>query len=390
MTTMSHRERVLTALNHQEPDRIPIDVGATGVTQIHGEAYVRLLHHLGWVEEAEKIEEAEKVKKGRGSSMATLSQKFLDFLDVDCRGIDLGAPEKTPQVFLDKNRYVDEWGVVWIRAEGGEFINQEGPFQKKAPTSRDFERHAWPDPDDDGRYRGFKERAQKVRQETDYALVFNFPYGLVRECQRTRGFGEWLEDLLVNPALAEALMEKVLEVVTGIAKRALEEAGPYMDVVLFYDDMGFQDRCYMRPELYRRLVKPYHSKLVETLKSQTSAKVMMHSDGAIREILWDLIDIGVEIINPVQTTAKGMDSRSLKAEFGQHLSFWGAIDTQWALPFGTPDQVREEVRKRLQDLAPGGGYIVGSCHNIQAEVPPKNILAMIEAAKEYGVSRKRH
>lgn len=382
MTVMSHRERVITALNHQEPDRVPLDIGATGVTQIHSDAYIRLLRHIGWMEEAERVEEAEKIKMGRGSSMATLSQKFLNFLDVDCRGIDLGAPEKTPNVFLDKNRYIDEWGVLWIRAEGGEFINQEGPFQKKEPTFQDFEKHIWPDPDDAARYRGLKERAQEIRQQTDYLLVFNFPYGIVRECQRMRGFGEWLEDLLVNPTLAKALLEKVLEVVTGIISRALEEIGPYVDAVLWYDDMGFQDRCYMRPELYQRLVKPYHGKLVEAIRNKTSARVMMHSDGSIREILWDLVDIGVEVINPVQTTAKGMDSRNLKVEFGKHLSFWGAIDTQWVLPFGTPDQVKEEVKKRIQDLASEGGYVIGSCHNIQAEVPPENILAMIEAARE--------
>jgi uroporphyrinogen decarboxylase len=233
------------------------------------------------------------------------------------------------------------------------------------------------------RYAGLKEGAERIRRETDCALLFELPYGVVREAQRMRGFSEFLADLLINPTLAESLMEKVLAVVTAVAERALDRVGP-VDVVLWIEDLGFQDRAYMRPELYQRLVKPYHRQLVETIKKKTDAKILVHSDGSIREILADLIDIGVDAINPVQVSAKGMDSQELKRSFGRDLSFWGAIDTQHVLPFGTPEQVRDEVRTCIRDLAPGGGYVLGACQTIMREVPAENVLAMFDAAVKYG------
>jgi uroporphyrinogen decarboxylase len=140
----------------------------------------------------------------------------------------------------------------------------------------------------------------------------------------------------------------------------------------------------MRPEVYREKVKPYHRRLVESIKSKTDAKVFMHSDGSVYALIPDFIDIGVEVLNPVQVSATGMDSARLKTEFGDDLSFWGAIDTQEVLPRGTPEDVRNEVKRRIGDLAPGGGYVMGSVHNMQADVPPENVIAMFDSALEYG------
>jgi uroporphyrinogen decarboxylase len=199
-----------------------------------------------------------------------------------------------------------------------------------------------------------------------------------------RGFGEWMEDLVLDPAMAEALMEHCTGVSVEIAEFILEEVGDYIDVALFQDDLGFQDRSYMRPELYREKVKPYHRRLVEATKSKTGAKVLMHSDGSVYSLIPDLIEIGVDALNPVQVSAKEMDAGRLKAEFGKDLSFWGGIDTHQVLPWGTPDDVRIDVKARIDALASNGGYVVASVHNIQAEVPPENIVAMFDAALEYG------
>ncbi len=157
-----------------------------------------------------------------------------------------------------------------------------------------------------------------------------------------------------------------------------------MDVVCFPDDMGFQDRPYVRPELYRKMIKPYHRRIVETIKRKTDAKVLMHTDGSVYPLIPDFIEIGVDILNPVQVSARDMDSRRLKAEFGADMSFWGGIDTHRVLPTGTPEDVRNEVKKRIADLAPGGGYVLGSVHHILAEVPPENVVVMFDAALEYG------
>lgn len=180
-------------------------------------------------------------------------------------------------------------------------------------------------------------------------------------------------------------MTKVVETISAIAEHALEQVGDEIDVFWFADDMGFQDRPYMRPQMYRELVKPYHAAFLERVRAKTDAVIMMHNDGAIHDLLADYIEIGVQALNPVQVSADGMgDTAALKAEFGNDLVFWGAIDTQHVLPFGSPQDVRDEVKRRIETLGPGGGYVLAPGHNIQSEVPPENVVAMFEAALEMG------
>ena len=378
-STITRRERVVRALNHEEPDRVPFDIGGTVASTIHPEVYSGVRKLLGFPLETEFTRHLTVL-----TEMVTPSEPFLDYADACIRKVGAQIPRTNEEGPGYVQRYVDEWGVVWARLdEFSEFADKGGPFQHQEPSTGDLERYPWPDPSDPSRYAGMREEADRIRRETDCALVCEIPYGVVRECQRMRGFAEFLEDLLINPAYAQALMEKVVDVVVAIAERTLETV-PDADVCLWVEDMGFQDRAYMRPELYQRMVKPYHARLVEAIRKNTDAKVMVHSDGTIRELLADFIEIGVQVINPVQVSAKGMDSAELKRDFGRDLSFWGAIDTQHVLPFGSPDDVKAEVKKRIHDLAPGGGFVIASCHNIQREVPPENVIAMIEASAEYG------
>ena len=180
------------------------------------------------------------------------------------------------------------------------------------------------------------------------------------------------------------MLAKIVDVVVAVTAQTLDLIGPFVDVVLFDDDLGFQDRGYMRRTVYQDIVKPHHARVVKAIKDHSNARVVLHSDGSIRDYLPDLIEIGVDGINPVQVSAARMDSAELKHEFGNDLCFWGAIDTQRVLPFGTPNEVRLEVQKRITDLAPGGGYIAASCHNILEEVPAQNIKAMFDAIHEFG------
>jgi uroporphyrinogen decarboxylase len=381
MSTLTHRERVIKALSHEEPDRVPLDLGGAGVTTTNTKAYARLVKYLGIEEDLTTL------VTNKRSMTVVPSERVLQLLDIDTRGLTPSRPDLRPDEDIDENSYIDEWGVLWQRPESGHFINTGGPFQQiDDPTVVDLEKYdRWPDPHDPGRVRGLREKARKLHQETDYAIVFQLPYAVVRECQRVRGFGEWLADLIGAPVFAEGLMERALEVSVGIALTTLEQVGDYVDVVIFPEDLGIQDMCYVRPELYRKVIKPYHRRLVEAIKSKTKAKVLIHSDGAIYAIIGDLIDIGIDVLNPVQVSARDMDTKRLKREFGNHLSFWGAIDTHRALPLGTPEEVSAEVRTRIDDLAKDGGYVVASVHNIQAEVPPENIMAMFQTAREYGV-----
>lgn len=379
MATLTHRERVLLALNHEEPDRVPIDLGATSASQIHPEVYGDMLRRLNLPEDRDARSTIAIL-----SNLVTPGEELLERVGADLRKVTLKIPRFSEQGEGFVQQYVDEWGVVWSRPDAmSEMADSGGPFQQQEPSAADLERYPWPDSADPIRYSGLKEGADRIRSETDYALVCEIPYGVLREAQRMRGFSQFLEDLVINPILAETLMERCLAVVAAVAERALDAVGP-VDVVVWFEDMGFQDRGYMRPTLYQRLVKPYHRRLMEVIKKKSDAKVLLHSDGSIREYLPDFIDIGIDAINPVQLSCKGMDSQELKQNFGRDLSFWGAIDTQQLLPFGTPEQVRDEVRRCIVDFASGGGYVLASCHNIQRGVPADNVLAMFDAAMEYG------
>ena len=209
--------------------------------------------------------------------------------------------------------------------------------------------------------------------------------GLTEMLFRLRGFEDGYMDLAADPALARALMERVLEEKLAWWGAILPELGDAVDVVGEADDLGGQATPLFAPRTYRALVKPLHAELIAFIRARTRAKVLFHSCGAIRELLPDLVEIGVDVLNPVQVSAAGMETAALKRDFGRDLVFWGGgVDTQGVLGSGTPDDVRTEVRRRVADLAPGGGFVFASVHNIQANVPPENVAAMWEAVAACG------
>lgn len=373
---MRHRERVVRALNHEETDRVPVDLGGGPATMIHLDAYQRLVARLGMPGEPHRL------VGWREGQVVVPSERVLQRLGVDIRGFGLGPPERTPVREIDADTYYDEWGVLWAKA-GPEAAALPAcpPFQHlDEPVPADLDAIEWPHPDDPGRIRGLADRIGAARRTTDYALVLNLPNSTFALAQRMRGFTELFEDLLTEPAFAEALQDRITTIICGWAEAALAEVGDLVDGVSFADDMGIQSGAYMSPDLYRRMVMPHHARLVAAIRRHTRARVIMHSDGAIHELLPHIIEAGVEVINPVQVNAEGMDPERLKREFGRDLCFWGGVDTQRVLPFGSPEDVRAEVRRRLSDLGRGGGYVLASVHNIQAEVPAENIVAMFETA----------
>lgn len=375
--TLTHRERVTRALSHQESDRVPIDFGGGPATQIHPDAYLALLDHIGL-----RREELIEGERGEGQVVRP-SEAVLRHFDVDVRGVGLGEPERSPRRPLGSTSYLDEWGVTWSKAHHtAPWINVKGPLQHLVdPGAAAVEEIPWPDPADPGRVRGLRAQVERLRTETDFAIVLNLPNANFALAQRVRGFTQLLEDLLLSQPFAMALQERITDVICGIAEHALKEVGDLIDAVSFADDMGIQTQSFMSRDLYRRAVKPHHARLVETLHRHSEARVIMHSDGAILDLLPDIVDCGVDVINPVQVNAEGMDPVRLKREFGSELCFWGGIDTQKILPYGSPDEVAAEVRARVADLGRGGGYVLASVHCIQAEVPPANVVAMYETAR---------
>jgi len=376
---MTSRERVMAALNHEEPDRVPIDLSQAVGDGITIAAYRNLLRHLGMDERSAQI----KDKRGQ---TAKVDEAVLQRFRVDFRGIGLGAPDNWQDRWLDERTVQDEWGVVRTMPPGSYYYDLVGPPLAEEATLSAIERHRWPDANDPGRYRALREQARHLHQETEYAVVLDVNCSFFLRCCELRGWENFYLDLVANVEFAEALMDRYLGIRLAMAERALQEAGDNIDIVMVTsDDLGMIDRTLISPALYRSLVKPRQKRTFDLIRARTSAKLFCHTDGAVYPLIPDLIEIGVEVLNPVEVGAAGMDdTKKLKQGFGDKLTFWGAIDTRRVLPYGTPAQVREEVRRRILDLGPGGGYVVCPVHNIQPEVPPENVVAMYEAAYELG------
>jgi len=381
MTTkaeMTPRERVMATLDLQEPDRVPIDLAQAGGDGITAVAYQRLIRHL-------RLPPREGRIMNKMAQSVHVEEDVLQRFRVDFRRLDLGAPDNWQNEAVGDDGYRDEWGVVRIRPRGSHYYDlAESPMTDDTLSAID--RYPWPDPEDPGRYRGLRERARELHGGTDYAVVLNANCAFFLRCAELRGWENFYVDMVGNPEFACALMERYLDIRLRMAELALEQVGEDIDIVFATsDDLGMTDRLIVSPEMYRRLIKPLQKKTFDFFRDRTPAKRFFHCDGALYPLIEDFIEIGAEVLNPIQVSAVGMgDTVKLKREFGDRLAFWGAIDTSRVLPLGTTDDVREEVRLRIADLAPGGGYVLCSVHNIQPEVPPENVVAMFDAAREFG------
>ena len=375
---MTHRERVLTALKRQPPDRVPVDLGGSLASTINIHAYRRLMAHLGFGDDPPVA------YLSRRSNSVLPEERLLQYLGVDCRAVILESPDAYPEREVPDGSLFDEWGITWKHLGSGQhYINTDGPFYRQDPDPGLLEKFAWPEPLDPGRFRTLRKQAQAHRAASDAALILVLGVGAVHQIQFMRGYTSSLEDLILAPDFVRAFMERYTDFWGCMVERALQEVGYLVDLAMFGDDLGTQQGPVMSPVLYRRLIKPYHARMVQAVK-RFDKPVLLHSCGSVAALIPDLIQVGFDALHPIQVSAKDMESARLKREFGRDITFWGGIDTQRVLPLGSPEEVRHEVQRRITDLGPGGGYVLGAVHNIQAEVPPENILAMVEAAREFG------
>ena len=372
---MTHRERVLAALSHREPDRVPIDLASTRDSSIVVEGYERLKKHFGVVEENRITSSMMQV--------VDVNERILQALDIDTRAVNPGPPDKGKDQFVGENQYKDEWGVVRVKPPGGIYYDQVSAPLSGPITVSDIVNYPWPDPYDKGRLRGLKERVREIRESTDCAAVLNLPSAFVHVSQYLRGFEDWYVDIAADRRLAEALFDAVLDVNMATCDELLKEVGAEVDVLMASDDVGIQSGLMVSGEAYRSLIKPRHRKYFELLHDRSPAKVFFHTCGSVAAILDDLIEIGVDILNPVQVSAAGMDPETLKQRCAGRLAFWGGIDTQHVLPRGTVAEVKAAVERTIDVLGAGGGYVLCAVHNIQPDVPLENILAMYTHAREY-------
>lgn len=379
---MKPRERVRLALNHQEPDRIPIDLGATIVTSVVKKTYVELKQHLGLP--LEEIKMLDYVQQ-----LPYVDDALMKRFDVDFRMVQLPAATAAGVDIFEEGDYYafyDRWGSKLHMPQDGGLYFDWVEFPIKEPTMAALDNYNWPRPDPDEVNAKLGEQAKYLYENTDYALVGSAVIGggIFEQPARVMGLQNFLMALLAEPKFADRLMEQITDIYIESCNNYLDCVGQYIQVFTFWDDVAGQNGWLIKPDLYRKLIKPKQKRLVEAIKKKTDAKLFYHSCGATRGLIPDLIEIGFDILNPVQVSAKGMDTKELKAEFGRDMAFWGGVDTQRVLPFGQPQEVIDEVKRRIDDLAPGGGFVFATVHNIQAFVPPVNIVAAFDTALEYG------
>jgi len=377
MSPLSHRDRVLAVLNHDTPDSLPIDLGGCPASGINLYAYKRLKEYLG-------LQGPVRVQTER-SLLAWPDDALLERFDVDLRlVVAYTAEDSGNRGIFDEGaydaeaEYTDMWGVVRRRPPRGHYYVTHSPFEKDEPTLADVDAHPWPSRKKTDAA-GLRREAERLRRETDCALVVHVPGRIFSIGQFMCGFENWLVQLKTNPEFCEAFLDRTLEIQLAMAEETLQAVGDAADILYLADDYGIQTGPLISPALFRSIFKPRMARLIRFLRERSPAKIAFHSCGSVYALIPDFIDVGVQVLNPIQVAAADMDTHRLRREFGKHLVFWGAIDTQRVLPRGTPDDVRAEVARRVKDLSPG--YIPASVHNIQAEVPPQNIVAMVEALK---------
>jgi uroporphyrinogen decarboxylase len=371
---MSSRERVLAALNHQTPDAVPFDIGGIKTTSLNIQAYEKLRKFLG-------MDTPGEIAHFR-SQRTHITEEMSRFFDSDVRRVHVPYPDPLPEAVKAPVQR-DEWGSEWTRAPGGLYFVSR-PGLAEAETISDLNAYPWPEPDSLLPRVALAEAAQELRARTDCAICLDIPDSVVHASQNTRGFQQWLIDSALDIPFFEALLDTITEIYVAMVGPLLQAVGDNIDLVLICDDIAAQNGPLISPEAYRKLIKPREARILAEIKANTSAKLIYHSCGSIYWALPDIIDMGADALNPVQVSARDMETDKLKREFGRHITFWGGIDTHHVLPFGTPADVRQEVQTRIEDMSAGGGYVIGSVHIIQPEVSPQNILAMAEAAHRYG------
>ena len=383
---MNSRERMLKALNHEEPDRVPFDLGGTLVSGINHKTYRGLLTLLGLNADRE-VRFLDIVQQ-----IAIVEEDVLRKLGVDVRGILVGPPSNW-QLNLQQDDtstfFRDQWGIGWRMPKKTGLYYDLYHHPLMGERLDDIDRYPWPNPRDPARWSGLVEQAKALQDAGEYFVCqgsTGVTAGLLQTSQWLQGYLDHFTNLAGNPKFMHKLLEKLMEIDIAFWEVFLPVVGPYLDMVMYADDFAGQNGVLMSMAMYREYFKPRYKQIFDVIRDKAPhVKIFFHSCGAIYDLIPELIDLGVDIVNPVQVSAAGMDTKRLKKDFGKDIVFWGGgIDTQYVLPRGTVQEVKDEVKRRIEDLAPSGGFVFNTVHNIQGDVPPENVIAMHEALLEYG------
>jgi uroporphyrinogen decarboxylase len=395
---MTHREKILCALAHKEPDRIPVDLGGTESSGITGIAYHRLKTHLGIRDGKIRIFDLmQQIAKVEPSVLRRIGADAVPLLiepkEWKPSTLPDGIPCEIPHKVIIETRSNGYMVVLsknntplMKRPAGGyyfdsiyhplEFVREEKEIDAEAKI---FDSSDWPSWNDESFF-DIADKAKRLHTETEYAVVGNLWVHLLAAGQDLRGYENFMVDILVNKKLAHRLLERQLASYLPRIENYIDAVGEYVDIIQVNDDLGIQNGPMLSPSLYREMVKPYHKTLWDFIKKKSKKPLLLHSCGSVYELIPDIIECGIDALNPVQVSARNMGTAKLKREFGKDLTFWGGgCDTQEVLPHGTVQDVKDEVMRRVGDLAHDGGFVFCQVHNIQPDVPPQNIEAMYEA-----------
>lgn len=375
---MTSRERVLAALNHQQPDKTPTDLGTSNTTSIVLKTYEKMAKHLGV--------DAEPIMMFRPFQIVEPDERVLQALEIDTRGLPGDYDVYEGKTWVNEQEYLDRFGILYKMPENGLYYDfYDSPLEKYKTVDEMEANYTWPEPVIPAEVAGLREKAKKLHEENQYALVGDVVNsGIWERSQNLRGFQQLLLDLMINKDIVHYILRHMVDHQKARMGQYLDAVGEYLDVVCAFDDLATGANTAMSKATFQEMVKPYMKEYWGFIKERAPhAKLMYHSCGAIEPFIDDLIEIGMDILNPVQCNAAGMDSKLLKEKYGDRLIFWGAVDAATSMANGGEAEVKAEVEKRISDLGKGGGYILCENHNVQVDVPFENVITMYKHAKEF-------
>ena len=380
---MTPRDRVLTVLNHEEPDRVPIVIGVSNATGIKMQPYQRIKRIIG-VKAPDKF-----LYQWPELGTAEVDEATMVRLHSDVRGVlDLepAATRRRNQNRRPHDDCIDSWGSGQLEVTPGYWFPGIHPLID-ATTVEELENYPyWPDMSDPSRVAHVADDARRLAVQNEYAIMATpwllFPFERAHAMQ---GMEAFLLNMAMYPDFARALLEKIAGYCKVLMGRFLNELGDNVDIIKIGDDLGTQESLMISPQMYRDLLMPIHADFIDFIKARTSAKIFFHSCGDVFPLIEDFIDIGVDILNPIQTSSGKMsDLAALKKRFGRNIVFCGGIDSHRILPYGSVEEVRQEVHRVIDLLGAGGGTMIGAVHTVMDDVPPENVLAMVDAVEEFG------
>ncbi|MCL4746710.1 MAG: hypothetical protein KJZ83_15065 [Burkholderiaceae bacterium] len=371
--SMTSRERLMAALNHKQPDRVPIDLGGyPGATSMNVLAYDKLKKYLRLAVD----------KELRLANVWMFTAEF-DKEILDKFGVDTccATPTISLNDFGTPQQFQDVWKVNWAFSESDTYAPLDGPFFKENGTLTALRAFDWYTPGELSNAQEWREKATELRQSSDRALIAKLPLGIVTLTQLLRGFDDWLADLYTNREFFDELMDRCAETWIRSATAMIDAVGDQIDVFVWGDDYGFQNGPMISPEMFSEVVTPRYKRMLRTIKEKTNAKILLHSCGSVHAYLDEFIDMGIDALNPIQVSAKDMDPARIKDKYGDRIALWGAVGID-DLISDTPSNVKKLVRRRISELGKDGGYVLSATHNLLGDVPLANVVAMFEAAAE--------